>query len=102
MDLIAGLVPARDHQFARYLHEADAARGERARVELQVLDAVERDREAALGELGEIDLLGRAERAKDGLREFEHERGRKRAVGIEIAENFGKKTAARQGLGRDV
>ena len=87
MDVGGGIVRV-EQQVARHLDEAEAARRKLARLDPQVLQVVEREPEAAVGQRGEPLVLDRAGGAQRALREFEHERRRDRAVGIEEIEQL--------------
>ena len=86
-----------EQQRGRHLDEAEAAVGEFARLDPQVGDVVEREAEAALGERREaLDARSGPCRAIGALREFEHQRRRDRAVGVEEIEELRENPAIGQ------
>ena len=79
----AEALPLIEQQRRRHLDEADAAVGQFARLDPQVGDMIDREAVAALRQGREMFGLGRAQLAERRLLEFEHERGRQRAIGFE-------------------
>ena len=91
-----------EQEVAGNLDVAEAARREIARLDPQVLQVVEREPEAAVGQRGQRLVLDRAGGAQRALRELEHERRRDRAIGVEEIEQLLEHRAVGEGRFREI
>ena len=99
---VGGAVLGIDQQVAGDLDVAEAARREVARLDPQVLQVVEREPEAAVGQRGQQLVLHRAGGAQSALGELEHDRRRDRAIGVEEVEELLKHRAVGEGRFREI